>query len=136
MRPVKARSRHRHLDLWEKSELRAVAAVLQSIESRLQSIAARLAAESTTGDRRRALARLETTLHQLWGLAGETLGAKVRLAWIAEGLRQEPRTAETADDDHLDESAELLSTIQCILADSLAPAIRSLKRAASGSEDR
>jgi hypothetical protein len=64
---------------------------------------------------------------QLWRLGGELLAAMEGLAWTTEDLR---RAAAATDPGRVAATpaavAELLSTIQCIVVDSLNPALESL----------
>lgn len=131
MERVTANLQHRSPDSGEQSDLRTVVDDLKSIAERLQSIAGSLAPQAVAASRRLTSGRLETARQQLWGLAGELVGARARLGWFGEGLRMERQPAGSlSGEDDLDESAVLLSVIECVLADSLAPAIRSLLKAA------
>jgi hypothetical protein len=131
VRRAKAGSAQRSLGPWEQGELRAIAWDLKSIGNRLRAAAGWLVGKSNDTDARRARISLEIMQAQLWSLAGELIGMRARLAWFGEGLRSagQPAGALPVEGDP-EESAALLSAIERVRADSLAPAIRVLLQAA------
>jgi len=116
----------------QTAELRSVTATLRSLRDRVEATASTLLerrARAADGSQARLIAYL--VQRQLWGFAGELIGVQERLHWIADGLLRPGHAAsdEESDGEVVDESAELLAVIQCVIADRLNPAVEALTRA-------
>src|SRR6478752_4007488 len=113
-----------------RAELLAVTESLRIIRDRAEAVAGQLELQARGADEVRTRQVIHVVQTQLWGLAGELIGVQQRLVWLAADLRAARQPAEeTASDELLDSAAELLSTIQCVIADSLNPAVDALVRA-------
>jgi hypothetical protein len=114
-------------------ELRWIGEALRSLRDRTVETADFVARESRHGDaaRRRRIVMLGQ--RQLWRLAGELLGAMECLAWAADDLASAPRADGATGGGEPAAAASLISTVQCVVVDSLNPALASLIAACQSS---
>jgi len=114
-------------------ELRWIVEALRSLRDRTAETADFVARESRHGDPARQRRIVMLGQRQLWRLAGELLGAMEWLAWTADDLAGSPRPAEAAEGGETAAASALISTLQCVVVDSLNPALASLIAACQSS---